>query len=137
MRLNLPLSWQIPSLSLILALTIAPSAITMFRQSQAELQQKATQDQEESKQTQDVRKALDRARRCHLIDERYPLVEGGAAYYDPTNRVSKRLLPMGTALCSARSGYTGEVDRFGAVRDIKQAPIEQINQVLQQRGLIR
>lgn len=137
MSLNLPLKWQVPTLSIILALTIAPTAITMYRQSEAELQSKQQQDQQQSKQSEDIRIALDRAKRCVLIDERYPLVEGANAYYDPTNRVSKRLLPKGTALCSARSGYTAEVDYLGTVKNIKQAPIEQLNQALQQRGLIR
>lgn len=136
MSLNLPLRWQVPTLGAILALTIAPGAITLYRQSDAELRQKNTQEQQQSKQSEDIRIALDRARRCILIDERYPLVEGGAAYYDPTNRASKRRLPKGTTLCS-RSGYTAEVDYHGTVKDIRQAPIEQINQALQQRGLIR
>ncbi|MBD1847635.1 hypothetical protein H6F89_30405 [Cyanobacteria bacterium FACHB-63] len=136
MNLNLPLKWQVPALGLILALSVAPTAITMYRQSEAELRQKTTQEQQQSQQSEDVRKALDRAKRCLLIDERYPLIEGANAYYDPTNRVNKRRLPKGTPLCS-RSGYTAEVDRFGTVTDIKQIPPEQLNQVLQQRGLIR
>ncbi|MBD1841834.1 hypothetical protein H6F89_00085 [Cyanobacteria bacterium FACHB-63] len=136
MSLNLPLKWQVPTLGLILALTIAPTAITLYRQSEADLQQKTNQEQQQSKQSEETRIALDRAKRCILIDERYPLVEGGAAYYDPTNRVSKRRLPKGTTLCS-RSGYTAEVDYLGTVKDIRQAPIEQLNQVLQQRGIIR
>ncbi|MEP0919417.1 hypothetical protein NC981_21540 [Leptolyngbya sp. DQ-M1] len=136
MSLNLPLRWQVPALGFILVLTIAPSAITLYRQSESELQQKTSQEQQQSKQSEDIRIALDRAKRCILINERYPLVEGANAYYDPTGRISKRRLPKGTTLCS-RSGYTAEVDYLGTVKGIKQAPIEQLNQALQQRGLIR
>jgi len=83
----------------------------------------------------DERIALKRAERCILIDEKFPMVEGGNAYYDPRNRDSKRLLPTNTALCSAQSGYTALVDEAGTVSSIKQAPIEKITSVLKQRGI--
>lgn len=84
----------------------------------------------------DERISLKRAERCILIDERFPMVEGGNVYYDPAKRANKRLLPAGTMLCSARSGYTAIVDEAGTVSSLKQAPIEKITQVLKQRGLI-
>ncbi|MGG6266235.1 hypothetical protein ACQ4M3_05270 [Leptolyngbya sp. AN03gr2] len=136
MSLNLPLKWQVPVLGAILAATCLPTAITLYRQSDAQMQQKNAIEQEQSEQSEAIRTALDRAKRCILIDERFPLVEGGNVYYDPTSRTNKRLLPSGTPLCSASSGFTAEVDRFGTVKDIRQAPIEQIRQILKQRGLI-
>ncbi|GAP96106.1 hypothetical protein [Leptolyngbya sp. NIES-2104] len=137
MSLNLPLKWQVPALGAILAATTLPLAITLYRQSNAQLEQRNTIEQQTATVAENERIALDRARRCLLINERYPLVEGNNAWYDPTNRKDKRLLPSGTALCSAASGYTAEVDYLGTVKNIRQAPIEKITQVLRQRGLIR
>lgn len=136
MSLNLPLKWQVPALGFILAATCLPTAITLYRQSEAQMQQRTTIENQSATVAENERIALDRARRCLLINEQYPLVEGQNAWYDPTNRKHKRLLPAGTALCSAASGFTAEVDRFGTVKDIRQASIEQIRQVLKQRGLL-
>ncbi|BAU14287.1 hypothetical protein LEP3755_48330 [Leptolyngbya sp. NIES-3755] len=134
MSLNLPLKWQIPALSLIFAATCLPSAIVLYRKSNAETQQRNAIERQQSEQSEEIRVALDRATKCIRIDERYPLVDGARAFYDATGRTSKRLLPTGTTLCS-RSGHTAIVDATGAISDIKQAPIEQINRILNNRGL--
>lgn len=135
MSLNLPLKWQVPALAGILAVTCLPTAITLYRQSNADMEQTKRAAQKDAEISADTAEALRRAQRCILIDERYPLVEGGNAYYDPTNRKDKRLLPTKTPLCSL-SGHTAVVDATGAVSDIKAAPIEQLTRILKQRGLI-
>jgi hypothetical protein len=133
--LNLPLKWQIPALSLICAATCLPGAITLYRQSQAQLSQQNEIAQKDASISADTTEALRRAERCILIDKRYPLVEGGNAYYD-INSKTKRLLPTGTALCSPVSGNTAIVDATGATSDIKSAPPEQLTRILKQRGLL-
>ncbi|MBD1842504.1 hypothetical protein H6F89_03550 [Cyanobacteria bacterium FACHB-63] len=113
----------------------------MLKRSAEESRLQATEQAEQAinqsneQSTRNERIALKRAERCLLIDERFPLVEGANAFYDPTNRRSKRLLPAGTVLCSAQSGYTAIVDEIGTISSIKPAPIEKITQVLKQRGL--
>ncbi|MBD1825043.1 hypothetical protein H6F51_21475 [Cyanobacteria bacterium FACHB-DQ100] len=127
----------------VCAVCIVPIALELNTKQQAEQSQRQRTEQAEQsinrsaeQATRDERIALKRAERCLLVDERFPLVEGGNAFYDPTNRQSKRLLPANTALCS-KSGYTAIVDEAGTISDIRQAPIEKVNQVLRQRGLIR
>jgi hypothetical protein len=80
------------------------------------------------------REVLRRARTCLLIDERFPLVEGARAFYDPTKRVSTRLLPDGTTLCSKDSGYTAIV-RDGLITSVRSAPVEQLRRIIRDRGL--
>jgi len=126
---------------LISAVCIAPIAVELHVKTSAETAQKQATEQVEQAITRsseqvarDERIALKRAERCILIDEKFPMVEGGNAYYDPRKRDGKRLLPANTALCSAQSGYTALVDEAGTVSNIKQAPIEKLTQVLKQRG---
>jgi len=121
---------------------IAPIAMELITKQSADAQHKQATEQVEQAITRstkqvarDERIALKRAERCILIDEKFPMVEGGNAFYNPRNRDSKRLLPANTALCSAQSGYTALVDEAGTVSSIKQAPIEKITQVLKQRGI--
>ncbi|WP_068820461.1 hypothetical protein [Phormidesmis priestleyi] len=127
---------------LISAACIAPIAMELLTKQNADAQHKQATEQVEQAITRsseqvarDERIALDRAKRCLIIDEKFPLVEGGNAYYDPRHRDSKRLLPANTALCSAQSGYTALVDESGTVSLIKQAPIEKLTPVLKQRGI--
>lgn len=126
----------------VCAVCVAPVALELHSKQNAEQEHRqATEraeqmiDRANEQSERDERIALKRAQRCVLIDETFPLVEGGNAYYDPKKRAGKRLLPAGTALCSAQSGYTAIVDESGTVSSIKQAPIEKITQVLKQRGL--
>jgi hypothetical protein len=126
----------------ICALCIAPIAMELQAKSSAESQHRQAVERAESainlsseQVARDERIALKRAERCILIDEKFPLVEGGNAFYDPRKRDGKRLLPAGTTLCSAQSGYTALVDESGTVSSIKQAPIEKLTQVLKQRGI--
>lgn len=128
---------------LMLALCSSPAIVHAHRWQSANDEQKAATERAEQsislsseQAARDERIALKRAERCILIDERFPMVEGGNVYYDPTKRDSKRLLPAGTMLCSARSGFTAIVDEAGTVSSLKQAPIEKIHQVLKQRGLL-
>lgn len=128
----------------VCAACIAPLAWELNIKQQAEQSQRQRTEQAETvinrsaeQSARDERIALKRAERCLLIDERFPMTEGSNAFYDPTNRKSKRLLPANTALCSAQSGYTAIVDEAGTVSDIRQAPIEKITQALRNRGLIR
>ena len=125
------------------AICLTPIAAELYTKQQAEQSHKQATEQAEQainqsneQSARDERIALKRAERCILIDEKFPMVEGGNAYYDPTNRSGKRLLPAGTTLCSAKSGYTAIVDEAGTVTSIKPAPIEKITQILKQRGLI-
>ena len=137
--------------SIVLALSFIPAGSDVWGKVQA---QNLSRQQQESQlhgdqvkeaaiernsvQTaRDEKIALKRAERCILIDEQFPLVEGGNAFYNPLNRDSKRLLPANTALCSAQSGYTALVDEAGTVSSIKQAPIEKLTQSLKRRGVIR
>ncbi|KAM3113047.1 hypothetical protein [Phormidesmis sp. 146-33] len=135
MSLNLPLKWQAPILAVIFTVTCLPAAISLYRQSQLQLDQQQVRQQKETDISAETAEALKRAERCQPIDERYPLVEGGNAYYSPEKRANKRLLPTRTTLCSI-SGSTAIVDAEGTVRDIKSAPREQIIRILKQRGLI-
>ena len=100
------------------------SADAQHKQATEQVEQAITRSAEQV--ARDERIALERAERCILIDEKFPMVEGGNAFYNPRNRDSKGLLPANTALCSAQSGYTALVDEAGTVSSIKQAPIEKI-----------
>lgn len=124
------------------AICIAPIAFELHNNQQVmQARRQATEQAEQAisqskeKTERDERIALSRAEKCLLIDEKFPLVEGGKVFYDPKMRKDSRLLPEGTKLCS-KSGITAVVDEAGQVSTIKQAPIEKINQVLKQRGLI-
>jgi len=109
------------------------NAETAHKQATDQVEQAITRSSEQV--ARDERIALKRAERCLIIDEKFPMVEGGNAFYNPRNRDSKRLLPTNTALCSAQSGYTALVDEAGTVSSIKQAPIEKLTPVLKQRGI--
>lgn len=128
--------------SSVLALCLVPALWHGYRWQVANDEQKSAIEQAEKaismsneKTLRDERIALSRAEKCLLIDERFPLVEGGKVFYDPKMRKDSRLLPEGTKLCS-QSGITAIVDEAGTVSSIKQAPVEKIHQVLKQRGLI-
>lgn len=127
--------------SAVLALCVSPAAWHGYRyQSTNDERRAATEQVEKSialndeKTIRDEQIALKRAERCVLINEKFPLVEGGKVFYDPKMRKDSRLLPEGTKLCS-KSGITAIVDEAGTVSSIKQAPIEKVNQILKQRGL--
>lgn len=132
---KLPLGWQIPTLTAALFLSISPAAISLVRQSQADLMQKSKESNDRYQAVKDEQTALSRARTCIPIDESYPIEEGASAYYDRRGRKSNRLLPTGTNLCSL-SGHTARVDKNGTMRDIKQLPIERMKAILKQRGVI-
>ncbi len=128
----------------ILALSLIPAGLEFYWKQDAIAASKQVTEQRSTEIAQakqdsdlDIQAALDRASRCLVIDERYPLVEGGNAFYDVTGRKSKRLLPKGTQLCSAESGFTAEVGSRGRVTDVIAAPPEKIREVLKTRGLIK
>ena len=128
----------------ILALSLMPAGYELYQKQDAIAASKQVTEQRtsaiaQSKQDSDldIQSALDRASRCLVIDERYPLVEGGNAFYDVTGRKGSRLLPKGTQLCSATSGVTAEVGSRGKVTDVIASPPEKIREVLKQRGLIK
>jgi|GEM_PF-360125 len=128
----------------ILAISLMPASFEFYWKQDAIAASKQVTEQRtsaiaQSKQDSDldIQSALDRASRCLVIDERYPLVEGGNAFYDVTGRKGNRLLPKGTQLCSATSGVTAEVGSRGKVTDVIASPPEKIKAVLKERGLIK
>jgi len=129
---------------IILALSLMPAGYELYQKQDAiaasrQIVEQKTSAIAQSKQDSDldIQAALDRASRCLVIDERYPLVEGGNAFYDATGRKGNRLLPKGTQLCSATSGVTAEVGSRGKVTDVIASPPEKIREVLKQRGAIK
>ena len=129
---------------IILALSLMPAGYELYQKQDAIAASKQVTEQRtsaiaQSKQDSDldIKSAVDRASRCLVIDERYPLVEGGNAFYDVTGRKGNRLLPKGTQLCSAASGVTAEVGSRGKVTDVIASPPEKIREVLKQRGAIK
>jgi len=73
---------------LVSAACIAPIAMELLTKQNADAQHKQATDQVEQAITRsaqqvarDERIALKRAERCILIDEKFPMVEGGNAYY--------------------------------------------------------
>ena len=130
--------------AIALSLSLIPAGMEFYGKQSAIAEDKNTieqvqrvRSQAKMQTQQDIQIALDRAETGILIDERYPLIEGANAFYDATGRVSKRLLPKGTVLVSAASGFTAEVNSRGHVSDIVAAPPEKIQEVLKQRGVIK
>lgn len=126
----------------VLALCVTPAIYHAHRWQTTNDERKAALEQTEQsinlsneQAARDEQIALKRAEKCLLINEKFPLVEGGQVFYDPKMRKDSRLLPEGTKLCS-KSGITAIVDEVGQVSSIKQAPIEKINEILKRRGLI-
>ncbi len=130
--------------STVMCLSLLPAGIEFYRSQSAIAEDKSAQQQisrqlEQSKQqtSQEIQTALYRAETCLTIDESFPLVEGGRAFYDATGRKSNRLLPKGTYLCSSASGFTAEVNGRGLVSDVIPAPVEKLREVLKNRGIVK
>ncbi len=114
----------------VTALCCSPALAILGGKTQAGWQTKERLEQAAQQLQEDSDIAMQRAKRCLLMDVATPLSDNGYAHYW---QQPNRPLPSGTVICDS-FGNTGLVAAKGRVYDVRSASPEALNKVLADRG---
>jgi hypothetical protein len=116
---------------------------------QAKANHQASVSAEKTQFSQDAEFAQERAQSCILVVQDKPLTDGIVGYYSRKNKKGKvvldynRPLPNGATVCDSE-GNTGKVRHIQkgnrirpVIEDIRSLPPEEMQQILEERGLIK